>query len=196
MNKPFPFTAFTPSNVCKAFDAAPVGSRVIDAGAFGDALIAAIDAHVFAEDRVPGQTFLPLPDATSFVSAGEGQRTTNPADYIAVEHRAKVELYLRRERAAKCTFCAAVVYTTTAYLADPDVQNEPDETARVKATGAPYVLVAVIASAAPKGPLTPDRFVANLAGGNKEAQLWDADEIRAKAKEIELHWSEWCVVAG
>lgn len=196
MNNIISFTTFTPSNICKALDAAPVGSRVIDAAGFSDALIAAIDAHDFAAERVPGQAFLPLPDAVGSVSAGEGQRTTDPADYVAVEHRAKVELYLRRECAAECTFCAAVVYTAAAYLADPDVQNEPDEAARVKATGAPYVLVAVIASAAPKGPLTPDRFVANLAGGNKEAQLWSADEIRAKAKEVEAHWSEWCVVAG
>jgi hypothetical protein len=187
-------TTFVTSNICKAFDSAPVGSRVLDAAGFSDALVDAIDAHDFAAERVPGQAFLSLP--IGFVSAGEGRRTTDARDYIAVEHRGSVGLYLRRERAGWCTFCAAVVYTAAAYLADPDVQNDADEAARVKATGAPYVLVAVIASAAPKGPLTPDRFVANLAGGNKEAQLWDADEIRDKAKEVQAYWSEWCVVAG
>ncbi len=187
---------FTVSNICKAFDGAPVGSRVVDADAFSTVLLDAIEAHDFDAERVPGQAFLPLPGAVALVSAGEGRRTANAADYVAVEHRGKVQLFLRREHAAECTFCAVVVYTKAAYLADPDVQKDPRETARIEAQGVTHVLVAVIASASPKAPLPAERFVANLAGGNKEAQLWSADEIRDKAKDIEAHWSEWCVVAG
>jgi len=57
------------------------------------------------------------------------------------------------------------------------------------------VLVAVLAFAGPKAPLTPHRLVKNLAGGNKEALLWSADEIRAKCAEAAGYWDEWCVVA-
>jgi hypothetical protein len=196
MNNKTRTTSYTASNICKAFDAAPVGSRVIDAARFEQALLSAIEVYDFAADRVPGQGFVLLPDALDFVSAGEGRRTNDPNDYVAVEHRGNVGLYLLRDMAAACTFCAAVVYTVEAYLADPDVQRDANEAARVAALDVSHVLVAVIASAAPRAPLTYERFAANLAGGNKEAQLWTADEIREQAKKIDAHWSEWCVVAG
>jgi len=35
----------------------------------------------------------------------------------------------------------------------------------------------------------------DLAGGNKEALVWTADEIRAKATEIRAYDEEWAVVA-
>jgi hypothetical protein len=38
-------------------------------------------------------------------------------------------------------------------------------------------------------------FVHNLAGGNLEAQKWTADEIRAKAQEIEAFWTNHSIVA-
>jgi hypothetical protein len=46
------------------------------------------------------------------------------------------------------------------------------------------VLVAVLASDGRKATLSPYRFVMNLAGGNRSALAWTADEIRAVAREI------------
>jgi hypothetical protein len=56
--------------------------------------------------------------------------------------------------------------------------------------------VAVIASSGPESPLSPWRFVSNLAGGNREALDWTADEIRQKAQDVRDYWSEYEVVAG
>ena len=153
---------------------------------------AAVEAHNFAEDRVSGQGFLVCPEAIPFVSAGDGLRTEDPWDYIPALHRGEVSLFLKRERAGEVQFCALVVFTSEAYLADPEVT--PEEAARVE--GATHVLVAVIASSGPEAPLTPQRFVANLAGGNREALAWDADEIREKARAINEYWTKYCVVAG
>lgn len=49
--------------------------------------------------------------------------------------------------------------------------------------------------AGPKAPLTPHRLVANLAGGNRAALVWTADEIRAEAMASNEYDREWCVVA-
>lgn len=75
--------------------------------------------------------------------------------------------YLKRKFAARVEHGSAVVYTIDAYLNDPDVTDEErDELARCEYT---HILVAVLASAGPKPPLGPYRFVHNLAGGNREA---------------------------
>ena len=184
------------SNVCGAFGASPVGSKVEDAARFLDALEEEVGGRDFSKALVPGQGFVPLPAALPHVSSGEGLRTADPADYVAREHRGEVELFLRRERAEPATFLACVVYTAAAYLADPDVLGEPGEAARVRGSGATHVLVAVIASAAPEAPLTYRRFTENLAGGNREALAWTADEVRAEAAKVAAHWRRWCVVAG
>jgi len=83
------------------------------------------------------------------------------------------------------------VYTRDAYVADPDITPED-----IQALGdSTHVIIAVLASSGPSAPLTPHRFVHNLAGGNNEALLWTADEIRAKAKEILSYANEYSVVA-
>lgn len=182
------------SDIVTAFNDAPIGTKVTDAGPFLEAAHRAIEAHDFSQDRVPGQGFLVCPEAIPFVSAGDGPRTTNPTDYVPALHRGEVDIYLKREMAGDTKFCALVIYTTEAYLADPDV--EAPEAARIKAAEATHVLVAVIAASGPEAPLPPGRFVHNLAGGNREALVWTADEIRAKAKEIKGYWTKYAVVAG
>ena len=87
-----------------------------------------------------------------------------------------------------------VVYTREAHLADPDVVANPTEAARIS-SDTTHVIVAVLASAGPSSPLTPFRLVANLTGGNVEALLWTADEIRARAREAFAYAAEWDVVA-
>jgi hypothetical protein len=75
-------------------------------------------------------------------------------------------------------------------MADPEVDAE--ETFHNDVT---HIVVAVIAFAGPTSPLTFQRFISNLAGGNKEALKWKAKEIRAKAQEVNDYWAEWAVVA-
>ena len=180
------------SSILTAFEERPIGTKIIDHTMFIERLSVAIEVFDFEAQRVPGQGFLVMPDAMPFVSAGDGPKTDNPDDYHLMVHRGEVSPYLKRDRAGEVAFCAAVVYTREAYAADPEVTAE--EAARV--SEATHVLVAVIASSGPQSPLTPHRLVANLAGGNREALAWSADEIRAKALEVHDYWSAWSVVAG
>lgn len=184
-----------PANILTAHLPASIGTRVTDLPAFMAVLGRAIEEHDFSKDEVPGQGFLMIPDAVPLVSAGVGARTTDPADYVCRVHRGVVSAFLKREKAATVEGCAAIVYTLEAYLADPDVLKEPEEAARVVEAGASHVLVAVLAFAGPKPPLTPHRFVANLAGGNNEALAWTADQIREIAKGVLAYDDAWCVVA-
>lgn len=100
-----------------------------------------------------------------------------------------------RKLAAPVDSCNLIVYTRQAYLADPDVQKDGEELRRIQDSDCTHVLVAVLASAGPKPPLTPFRFVHNLAGGNNEAKGWTADEIRSQAEVILAYDKVWCVVA-
>jgi hypothetical protein len=180
------------SNIVTAFNKFTVGTKVTDNINFFKVLRAAVDTYDFEKDRVPGQAFLILPEAIPYVSAGDGLQTQNPDDYIPVLYRGNVELFLRREKAGQTKFCAAVVYTKSAYEADPDWDGSEQEALK----GCTHVLVAVIGSSGPKSPLSPYRLVYNLAGGNNEVLKWNADEIRAKAKESLDYWNKYAVVAG
>jgi hypothetical protein len=187
---------FLPANIVTAFLAQTIGTKVVDVDGFIAALAAAVQTHDFAADRVPGQGFLPLSaDAFATVSCGVGKRTENASDYVVRTHRGRVNAYLKRSGAAAVESLAVVVYTKAAYLADPDVVGEADEVSRVNGSDAEYIIVAILAGAGPKPPLTPYRFVANLAGGNREAQEWTADEVRKKAIEIIEYDDVWTVVA-
>jgi hypothetical protein len=196
------------SNVCSAFEAAPVGSKVTDATRFLDEVGRAVEGHAFPdgseEGTAAGQAYIVMHDGEDvvnepvldLVSSGEGRRTADPGDYVNVSHRGRVCQFLRRPRAAKAVALAVVVYTAEAYLADPDVQGEPEEAARVRGLGATHVLVAVLASAVVRAPLSPERFAANLAGGNREALAWSKDRIHEEAARVAAHADEWCPVAG
>lgn len=180
------------SNVCSAFGPNAVGTRVTDAGRLLEIVEAAVAAHDPTGDRVPGQMYLPLPEeAVATVSAGVGPASADPEHYVLRAHRGVVAPYLRRERAAQAESVAAVVYTAAAYNADPDVVREGGQVGEEVS----HVIVAVLASAGPKSPLTPHRLVENLAGGNREALAWSGDEIRGKAREISEYYGTWSVVA-
>jgi hypothetical protein len=172
-----------------------IGTKVLwpYIGDFLELLKERIVAFDWSSCRQEGQAYIDLPGAHLWVSAGVGRRSMNPEDYVVRRYRESVKLYLNRAFAARATSVAAIVYTKNAYLADPDVEKE--ESKRIEEDGPTHILVAVLSSAGPKNPLTPNRFVHNLAGGNKEALLWTADEIREKAKEIKEYYNEWCVVS-
>lgn len=182
------------SDILTAFDDKTIGTKVINHEAFQKELtwVVVCARDDFPHQRIPGQAVLGMPNIViPHVSAGVGKRTQNPDDYVARLHRGKVGLYLKRKHAAPCDGVRVVVYTIDAYLKDPDIT--PEEAERVK--DATHVLVAVLGSAGPPSPLTPGRFVHNLAGGNNEALDWTANEIRDKAKEIKGYYNEWCSVA-
>lgn len=181
------------SDICSALDSSTIGSKITNLPRFFEAAEKAINAYDFAGARVPGQGFIQLPDAVPFVSAGVGPRSKNPEDYVLRVHRGIVREYLKREFAAQVTGCALVVYTKEAYLRDPDVTAE--ETARIERAEGTHVLVAVLAFAGPESPLPPYRLVWNLGGGNREAALWTADEIRSKAKAAIEYDNAWVTVA-
>lgn len=188
----------TPSDICSAYDYSAIGSRITNIIEFSRELEAAIAEHDFTKDRVPGQGFIALPGAVPYVSAGVGRPLQDPLCYVLRLYRGKVSAFLRREHAAPVESCHVVVYTKEAYLNDPDVTTE--EAARVAANilhgrEVTHVLVAVLAAAGPTSQLGAHRFTANLAGGNHEAQLWTADEIRAKARAIMAYDQDWVTVA-
>jgi hypothetical protein len=188
-------TKFAVSNVCSAFTPSPVGTKVTDAGAFTAALALAVEAHDTAGDRTPGQHFVTLPgDALATVSAGVARRADVPEDgYVVRVHRGRAECFAARRWRAPTAGLAAVVYTRAAYAADPQVTAAEAASIPGDAT---HVIVAVLAFAGPRAPLSPHRFVANLAGGNKDAATYTADEMRAMAREIIAYDDEWIVVAG
>ena len=185
------------SNSCSAFWFGAIGTKVIDRTAFLITLLLAIGKHDPSKDRVPGQHYIDLgtsPNVLASVSAGVGLRAGRTIkDYVIREHRGRVGAYLYRTCAAPTEGVAAVVYTREAYLADPDITAE--EATRIMDAKATHVIVAVLGFAGPNPPLTPGRFVQNLAGGNREALTYDADTIRAMAKDIAAYSNEYCVVA-
>jgi hypothetical protein len=182
-----------PANILTALDWGAIGAKVTRLAAFYDVAEKAVAEHNFENDRVPGQGFILVPEAVPFVSAGVGPKSSDPEHYVLREHRGVVSAYLKREYAAKTTGCALVVYTRHAYSQDPDVT--PTEAARIDALNATHVLVAVLAFVGPEPPLSPYRLVWDLAGGNREAQEWSVDEIRAKAKASIAYDNEWSPVA-
>lgn len=189
----------TNANIMTAFNSQTVGTKVTQRQPLEGLLLEAIAATDFAAQRQPGQAFIPLPDAAkAMVSAGVGSRSNNPDHYVIRTWRDSVSCYLKREYAAPVSGVAAVIYTVEAYRSDPDVQKDEAEMLRTyggRCATPTHVLVALLAFAGPKAPLSPGRFVSNLAGGNKEALLWSGDEIRAMAKEIIAYNDAWSVVS-
>lgn len=204
------------SDIVQAFERMAVGTRVVDSVVFMEMLAEAIERHDTSKDKVPGQHYVEMPAAAlGTVSAGVGRHTHQPEDYVVRAWRGEAGLYLRRSFAAACTNLAVVVYTRDAYRADPQVTTErfltafPDELTT-------HTIVAVLASAGPRPPVSPHRFVMNLAGGNREYDLVTlaqqqtqqhhqgdlagclVDQIgrlRRLAGEVMEYTREWCVVA-
>lgn len=183
---------FVVSNVCSAFEAQTIGTKVTDPGAFLTALSAAVATYNPDWDRTPGQHYVVLNEALGTVSAGVGRKTGNPHMYVLRAHRGVVSAYLQRRYAEPVESLAVIVYTLAAYQADPEVdQAEIDNFPE----GTTHVIVAVIASAGPKAPLTPYRFVSNLAGGNRDADTYSIEDVRRIAREIMAYGNDWSVVA-
>jgi hypothetical protein len=181
------------ASIVTALKPPTIGTRVTNLLEFFRVAQAAVEGHDFTQGKVPGQAYIECPELVPFVSAGIGPKSSRPEDYVCREHRGVVAAYLKRKFAATPTGCALVVYTKQAYFDDPEVTT--DEVVRINENGATHIIVAVLAFAGPASALSTHRFVSNLAGGNREAALWTADEIRAKAKEVLDYKSAWSTVA-
>lgn len=170
------------SSVCSAFDDETIGSKVVHERklAFLDLLEREVQRSTF---NMLGHCVVDLPTvANDMVGCGYGPASPHPSDYVMRSHRRHVSAYLRRDLAFPTKNVSAVVYTKAAALADPDIDAQEYE--RISRSTASHVLVAVLASDGRKATLSPYRFVMNLAGGNRSALAWTADEIRAVAREI------------
>jgi hypothetical protein len=182
---------FAVANMCTAFAEKTIGTKVKDGIALMAMLREPVEKHKGDLDQVPGQHFIRLDEARHLVSAGVGRARASASYYVLRTHRGEVKAFLERDFAAQVETLSVVVYTREAYNADPDVVRECHQVSE----DFTHVIAAVLASAGPQSPLTPERFVHNLAGGNKEALLWSANEIRERAADIVDYWREWSVVA-
>ena len=186
-------TTFVVSNVCSAFELKTIGTKVLDPVKFTAILRTALETYDTTKDHTPGQHFVLLHEgALKYVSAGVGKHLVDEYAYVVRSHRGHCSAFLKREFAAAPTGIAVVVYTLDAYKADPEV--DPKEIASFPA-GVTHVIVAVLAFAGPKAPLTPYRFVSNLAGGNNDADTYNIEDVRKMAREIIAYSNDWCVVA-
>jgi len=191
---------FEISSIVTAFSDKTIGTKVIHPTSFWEAVFLVLARHDESNDVEPGQHFIMLTDTNpaSYLSGGIGKRTTNPNDYVLRLYRGQVKAYLRGWLAEPIEDAAVVIYTKEAYAKDPQVDQEELKGLDPECT---HVLVAVLGFAGPSAPLTPGRFVQNLAGGNNEALRYTADQIREKAKIIADYWSSedggqgWCTVA-
>lgn len=196
---------FAVSNICTAFDSETVGSRVDLVSTFIRVLDECVRKHDRSLDRAHGQHYIVMPDeAKHTVSAGDGLRTSNVEDYVIRSHREGPKMFLRREFAGEVQNLAVVVYTKQAYLIDPDYDGSED------VGDCTHVIVAVLASSGPKAPVTPFRFVHNLAGGNNSYKrpervsdspmMVSAFErhlswLESTAKDVLEYWSKYSVVS-
>jgi hypothetical protein len=149
----------------------------------------------------PGQGKVTLTGAAlATVKAGVGKRQTSPDAYVLRAWRGNVSAFLRREHAVTAETLAVIVYTRQAYLQalhgndTPAAVRESEQAALARDYNASHVIVAVLAGAGPDS-LSPGRLVSNLAGGNKDADAWDAATIREKARAAAAYAAEWDVVS-
>ena len=186
------------SNILTALDEKTIGSKVIDIPNFMTVAQMAIRLHDWVRERVPGQAKIELdPAAHRFVSCGSGKRRPSPEDYVLRTHRDRVDAYLKREFAAPTNSLSLIVYTLAGYLDDPDVRNDDTEKKRiVEGLDPTHVLVAVLATPCP-GFVSPYRFVANLAGGNKSYEPGNVtvSELRDLAQKVKAYDDDWVIVA-
>ena len=189
------------ADIVTAFDEMTIGSKVTKPEIFNAIVKRAVEITDFEDQKVPGQAFIKLTGVGfegvhigQCVSPGNDRQSIDVEDYVIRSHRGKVGLYLQRRPITESDSVAVVVYTTEAYLNDPDVVlSEAD-----RVSGATHVLVAVIASQGNyTSPLSPGRFVKNLAGGNHnmDEDKVTVAELKRMAKEIADYYDTWCTVS-
>lgn len=181
------------SGYVTCFQKQGVGTQVISEEKFWGVLLEGIKKHDTSKDRAPGQHFVVLEGANELVSAGVGERTLNPEDYVNRVYRDRVEQFLRRTHAATVGLVAAIVYTVDAYLNDPQVKEDEAEYKRISESGCDYVLVAVLAG--PSLKVSAFRLLVNVCGGNRE---WDSptlERLLEAIRDTKEFEEKFCVVS-
>ena len=187
----------SPSYIWQAENPWVIGSKVGNKPAFRSALTEAIASHDTSKDRAEGQHFIVLsPEAikASEITCGVGKKTSDTNDYVMREWRGSVSTFLKRHKALPVAFCAVIVYTKDAYLADP--QMPEDERKQVLASDASHYLIALLANAeGVPNARSPYRLVDSLAGGNNEFADISIEDVKAMAVETKAYADTWSVVA-
>lgn len=207
--------SFHISDVCQAFDERAVGTRLNlskNKHEFLDILGNIVLPMDPAKEKVYGQHFVVLPkELYHFFSAGDGPKIKDPSAYHVRMWRGEPSMFMKREYAGEVKFLAAVVYTRSAYMLDPDFEKKPEEEQkRFERSLHNRVVVAIIASSGPAAPVTPNAFVHNIAGGNNrwpQPETFKADgstdtarallynEACFEARKVKHYWNEWAVVS-
>lgn len=191
------YISIAPSYIWQAENAQVIGSKVGDSEYFRDLLSAAIFNHDPSKDRAEGQHFIvftPNMIRKSQITCGVGRKTSNIEDYVMREWRGNVQTFLKREKAMEVAFCAVIVYTKSAYLADP--QMPEDERKKVLASKNTHYLVALLANGdGVPNARSPYRLVDSLAGGNNEFENISIEDVKAMAVESKAYADTWGVVA-
>jgi len=184
-----------PSFIWQAYSPNAIGSKVLAESieTFEETLKEAIATHDPSKDWAEGQHMVAFP-STHLVSCGVGERTDNPDDYVIRNWRGKVSLFLKREKALPCASANVIVYTKGAILSDPQLPES--ERVKIEESDATHYLIALLANAeGVPNSRSPYRLVDCLAGGNKEADAWSLDDIKALAKDSKEYADKWEVVA-
>lgn len=189
--------SIAPSSIWTATNSETVGSKVGNVSAFNSTMIDLIGSHDPSGDRSKGQHFIMMSGeqiADCEITCGVGLNTTECDDYVHRLYRGRVQSFLKREHALPVSWCAVIVYTREAYLADPQMTDEERE--RVLSGNDTHFLVALLANAenVPNAYGTY-RFVSNLCGGNNDFKDLTLDEIRDMAQKSLEYENKWCVVA-
>jgi hypothetical protein len=196
------------------------GSFTDTAVAIRKSVMAGVGKRTRTEGVPPTVSAVPLtPEEEEMMRTGSwrSEHPRGKKDYVKADHRGVVDCYLKREFALSVESVRVIVYTVDAYKADPQVPQEEYERVMASADDVTHVIVAVLADAGPKAPLSPRRFVANLAGGNNvmlerleaiEDALYEAPSpeqvtaaikaLRAltrEAAEVTAYDEKYCVVA-
>ena len=189
--------SIAPSYIWQAENTSVIGSKVGNSPAFREALTEAIASHDTSKDRAEGQHFIVLsPEAikASDITCGVGRKTSNISDYVMREWRGNVDTFLKRENALPVAFCAVIVYTKSAYLADPHMSDEVRS--EVEGAESTHYLVALLANAeGVPNARSPYRLVDSLAGGNNEFADISIEDVKAMAVESKAYADSWSVVA-
>ena len=185
------------SYIWQAESCSVIGSKVGNSTAFRASLQRLIASHDPSSDRAEGQHFIQLsPEAieASDITCGVGRKTSNLNDYVMREWRGNVDTFLKRELAVRCASCAVIVYTRSAYLNDPQMEDE--ERLRVESSTATHYLVALLANGeGVPNARSPYRLVDSLAGGNNEFANISIETVKAMARDSKDYADNWSVVA-
>ena len=184
---------FAISDVCSAFNSKTIGTKVINQDVFFSELGKAVESFDWDSCRVSGQAKINLDNIKHTVLCGVGFAVDDPSYYVLRSHRGRVSSFLKRDYAEATKSLHVILYTKDAYLNDPQITE--DEYESIVSSACTHVIVSVLATATDNPFLGTHRFVANLAGGNKEALVWSADEIRSFAKDVIGNENKYVTVA-